>query len=164
MNLTHERLLELVSYDANTGLFTSKVSRPPCKVGKILGSKHAAGYVELRLDYKSYLAHRLAWFYTHGTWPVSEIDHINQDRTDNRLSNLRDVNRSENNRNSRTRSAYGRWITFRKDTKTYLVQLRTSTGKLAKTFKTIEEADAFINNSPIFQDYKADVDREFRFR
>ena len=39
---------------------------------------------------KTHTAHRLAWFWTHGYWPT-EIDHINRDRTDNRLANLRDV-------------------------------------------------------------------------
>jgi len=163
-SLTRERLMELVSYDPSTGLFTSKVSRPPCKIGKVLGSKQAAGYVEFRLDYKSYLAHRLAWFYIHGDWPVGEIDHINQDRTDNRISNLRDVTRSENNRNSKTRSAYGRWITRRSDTGNYLVQIKTPTGKISKTFKTLEEADAFISNTPVFKDHKANVDRELWVR
>ena len=50
----------------------------------------------------SILAHRLAWFITHGKLPDQEIDHINQDKLDNRLANLRDVSHKVNLKN-RTR-------------------------------------------------------------
>jgi len=48
---------------------------------------------------RRYLAHRLAWLYATGDWPVGEIDHINQDRRDNRLANLRPVERIHNSWN-----------------------------------------------------------------
>lgn len=44
-------------------------------------------------------AHRLAWFYVHGVWPTNEIDHINRNKSDNRIENLRDVTRTVNQRN-----------------------------------------------------------------
>jgi hypothetical protein len=46
-----------------------------------------------------YSAHRLAWLYTHGEWPAGQIDHINRDRRDNRMCNLRVVTHSENLQN-----------------------------------------------------------------
>jgi len=52
---------------------------------------------------RRYLAARLAWFYTHGVWPVGEMDHINRNRDDNRLCNLRVVTRKENCKNSGVR-------------------------------------------------------------
>ena len=71
-------------------------------------------------------AARLAWFYTHGAWPIGEVDHINRNRSDDRLENLRDVSKIENlmhrdmsdvgwtgSREGRSRGVYchkGRWI------------------------------------------------------
>lgn len=49
-------------------------------------------------------AHRIAWLLHYGEWPSSHIDHINGDRSDNRLSNLRDVPRTSNQRNMKRRS------------------------------------------------------------
>jgi len=48
---------------------------------------------------KKYLAHRIAWLIYYSEWPKNEIDHINQDPTDNRIENLRDVTHAENNKN-----------------------------------------------------------------
>jgi hypothetical protein len=49
------------------------------------------------------LAHRVAWAIYYGEWPKKHIDHINGDRADNRISNLRDVTGTENNRNAKRR-------------------------------------------------------------
>ena len=45
-------------------------------------------------------AHRIAWFLYHGKWPEKYIDHINGNRSDNRIENLREVSHSENCKNS----------------------------------------------------------------
>ena len=62
------------------------------------------GYFMGRIFNKPYKAHRVAWCILHGSWPKNQIDHKNGIRTDNRICNLRDVNQSENSRNSKKRS------------------------------------------------------------
>lgn len=53
----------------------------------------------MKLGGKQFRAGRLAWFLSHGEWPCGEIDHINGDRLDDRLANLRVVDRAENSQN-----------------------------------------------------------------
>lgn len=99
--LTIERLRYLLHYDPVSGVFTRRVKSNRWKVGGVLGSVGGTGRVQFRVDGKNYLAHRLAWFYTYGTWPLGEIDHIDHDPLNNRISNLRDVTRSVNQQNRR---------------------------------------------------------------
>jgi hypothetical protein len=93
-------LLEFLSYDQITGLFTWKTS--PAKrfpVGIKAGSVNDKGYIVIRCFGRLHHAHRLAWLLTHGAWPSGDIDHINGVRADNRIANLRDVSRSVNQQN-----------------------------------------------------------------
>lgn len=57
------------------------------------------GYLTGRIFYKTYRAHRVIWAIENSLWPKMEIDHINGDRSDNRICNLREVTSQENNRN-----------------------------------------------------------------
>ena len=97
--ITQKRLHETVSYDPNTGVFTNKICRRPCVVGKVLGTLDKKGYVKIGIDKKIYSAHRLAWLYVYGKFPDYQIDHINGTRDDNRIENLRDVQSQLNTQN-----------------------------------------------------------------
>ena len=98
--LSADRLRELLSYDPATGIFRWKFSNRRAKSGKICGSIHKrTGYVEIYVEFKNYLAHRLAWLYMTGAWPQAQIDHINGMRSDNRFDNLRDVPPRANSQN-----------------------------------------------------------------
>lgn len=66
--------------------------------GKDAGTPHVRGYIIVAMVGKRILAHRLVWFLVHSEWP-DQIDHLNGDRTDNRLANLRSVSGSENQKN-----------------------------------------------------------------
>jgi HNH endonuclease len=108
MELTQERLKELLDYDPETGEFRWKKSRKGSRrfVGDRAGCiRNNDGYRQVIIDYKAYLEHRLAWFYTTGVWP-NKIDHKNVDgpKDDNRWCNLRVAEPSENNANARKRS------------------------------------------------------------
>lgn len=62
---------------------------------------HSAGYRQAGIMGRLYLAHRVAWAMFYGEWPKGEIDHINGDRSDNRIWNLRQTTRTQNMRNQK---------------------------------------------------------------
>lgn len=91
--ITQERLQELYSYEASTGVFKSN------RTGKPASSLHN-GYIRITIDYKDYYAHRLTYLYMTGSLPLGIVDHVNHDKSDNRWSNLRVVNHQENCKNT----------------------------------------------------------------
>lgn len=99
--ISHERLLALLNYCPDTGIFTNKVNRGKALAGKVAGSVYKNGYVYICLDRIDYLANRLAWFYTHKVWPVNFIDHKDGNPQNNRIKNLREATHAENQTNRR---------------------------------------------------------------
>lgn len=98
--VTHERLLEVLRYETDTGFFFWRVRRGRSalagqKAGKLLPN----GYVAIKIDQVAYTASRLAWFYIHGKWPEVYLDHVNGARSDNRLANLRECTQRQNGHN-----------------------------------------------------------------
>lgn len=119
---TPDQLRNLLSYSPGTGEIRFRERGPewfsaaayPEKAaaawnkgftGKVtFATPHMGGYSAGRIAGSVLLAHRVAWALHYGEWPRHEIDHINGDRTDNRISNLRDVHHSLNQRNRKLRS------------------------------------------------------------
>ena len=94
-----ERLHELFSYDPETGHLRWK-KRDRKLTGKIAGGVDPGhGYRRVRVDGRLFLVHRVIIAMTQGQWPADEVDHINGDRDDNRLINLRCVPKASNLRN-----------------------------------------------------------------
>lgn len=103
-NLTAERLRELFNYDPETGVFKRRIAtgRHGCNMaGTVAGCLKSHGYIALRIEGTECYAHRLAWLYIHDKWPSHEIDHINGNKSDNRLTNLRDIIPRNNKENIR---------------------------------------------------------------
>lgn len=99
--LTHSRLLEVISYDQETGIFYRRASRFPAQIGKPTGCLDSTRYVRIYVDGYAYLAHRLAVFYVTGQWPDGEVDHMDGKRGNNVYSNLRDASTRMNTENLR---------------------------------------------------------------
>ena len=105
-----EQLRKLLSYNPNTGGLFWRERPSSCfpneRAAKSWNTRYANkeaftarnnyGYAVGNVNYVSCLASRVAWAITHGHWPSNDIDHINGDRSDNRLRNLREATRSEN--------------------------------------------------------------------
>lgn len=71
--------------------------------GRLVGYRiNQAGHIAVWHGGKHVLAHRLAWFLTHGVWPTRPVDHINGNPADNRLVNLRLATTAQNRANSKT--------------------------------------------------------------
>jgi hypothetical protein len=90
--------LEDILYDPVSGKLFWKTSSKGRQAGSEIGTFDNGGYLVFQYKYKQYKTHRVAWFLHNKVWP-SQIDHINKDRSDNRLMNLRDTTTSVNQHN-----------------------------------------------------------------
>jgi len=142
---TYRRVNKLLSYDPLTGVFTWKIARMRGHVpGAVAGSPGRDGYWTIMVDGKAYKAHRLAWLLHTGRWPKKQIDHINRVRDDNRIENLLEANKSENQINSamyrNNKSGY-RGVYFSKQANKWQAQLRRNNKKThIGYFATAKEA------------------------
>ena len=155
--ITQDELKERLHYDAESGVFTwiNLVSKR--MFGKVAGSSHRQGYVIIRVKNRAYLAHRLAWLYVHGSFPIAglEIDHIDLDKKNNAISNLRLATRSQNMMNlvvSPHSKSGVKGVTFRKDLNKYASRIMAN-NKMVHLghFRTIDEArEAYENAAKLY--------------
>lgn len=104
---TPEEIQAELRVDMKGRIFFRK-ERPGRSSASPAGSLRKDGYIDVRLQGQRYLAHRLVWCLIKGDWPVEQIDHINGNRADNRIENLRAVSIAEQRRNvTRARNASG---------------------------------------------------------
>lgn len=97
-----EELRQLIHYNPDTGVLTSKVTRKGLVKGQIMGCDSPHRYLLIRFKGPQYIAHRLIYRIVTGIdLGQQEIDHINGNTKDNRWSNLRVVERLENTWNTR---------------------------------------------------------------
>ena len=104
--LSVEYLRSRLRYDASTGdlIWLPLADAPPQwgakHANKIAGTLRRDGYTQIRLQRRTFKAHRIVWALNKGTWPSAELDHANGNRRDNRIENLREASRHQNMQNS----------------------------------------------------------------
>ncbi len=132
--LTADRVRELLSYDLGSGEFKWIKPRSGVSLKKPAGTVNRNGYLDIRIDRKIYAAHRLAWLYVNGEWPPGMLDHINGNRMDNRILNLRSVSNTVNQQNQRHARADNKvgllGVNFEKGSGKYKAQIRHNGKKL----------------------------------
>ncbi len=126
--ITQEKLKSILEYDSNTGIFIwLNANSNRVKNGSIAGTLMNKGYIHIKIQGKKYLAHRLAWLYVYGIWPLKFVDHKNNIRSDNRIDNLREATNSQNicNRTKQKNSTSGyKGIYWNKRDKIWIVQIK----------------------------------------
>lgn len=150
--LTQEELKEIVSYDPDTGKFTKlkRISDHPYFSNTEWN--HSQGYCAITIKNKNYFSHRLAWLYVHGKMP-KEIDHINGVRNDNRICNLRECNRNQNNSNKKAKinSKSGvKGVRWNEKNRKWIAEIGVnSRSKYLGSYENIEDAKQAYQNASI---------------
>lgn len=129
--ITYEELQKLFEYNAQTGQLL--------RSGKVVGTPHSLGYLKVKIKGRTYFVHRLVFFYCHGRWPI-RVDHINRNKSDNRLDNLRECTHEHNNANRgvmRSNTSGFKGVHWQKSTGCWRAQVGY---EVVGHFKTKEEA------------------------
>lgn len=92
-----------LQYCPNTGVFCWIKPKNGRTIGAEVGTVNTTGYRLICVNRKRYLAHRLAWFMYYGKWPKGDLDHINGVKDDNRVVNLRESTKSQNQCNRKSK-------------------------------------------------------------
>lgn len=172
-DLTSEQVREIFDYDYENGWLIKKTFRNGCPYNKPVGHKPICnGYGTVRIGDKKYYTHRVIWLWHKGTWPEHEIDHIDQNKINNRIENLRDVSASDNQHNVSIRkdnsSGYP-GVYWDKQNEKYHARICVKNKEIFLGLYETKE-DAFLAyqlakikyhpTSPTAQEYKKEIDRD----
>lgn len=147
-----EEISKQFIYDPSTGLITRRIRASQMKAGSIAGTKSASdGYVKVRFNRRLILAHRMAWTLFYQESPIGFIDHINNDRSDNRINNLRLASKQQNNHNSLIRkdNKLGiKGVHYNQRDKRFTAQIKFDNKRICLgNFLTANEAAIAYNNA-----------------
>ena len=146
MTLTADSIHDIFEYNPITGDFIWRnPSGRKFKSGDKAGYVHKDGYGRIGYKRKEYQSHRLAWLYIYGDWPSKDLDHIDGNPSNNSISNLREVTKSQNSENRRRANKNSKTgvlgVSLHSQTNKYRAAIRYS-GKCKSLglFDTVEEA------------------------
>ena len=144
--ITQEKLKELVDYV--DGKLIAKTNSKVRKVGDALSSLTDKGYLRSSVSGKSYSVHRLVFLYHHGYMP-NQVDHIDGNRMNNRIENLREATSSQNNQNRKATSSSGiKGVIWHKQSKKWVASICVNRKSIhLGSFLSIEEAALVANKA-----------------
>jgi len=141
--LTQELLKHYLHYDELNGVFTWKFNRRGINAGEVAGH-FSKRYVAISVNSRLYYAHRLAWLYVYGSFPKGQIDHINRNKLDNRIVNLRDIEPMENQKNMclrKNNSSGFNGVYFCRNRKKFVAQITINRKTISLgAFENVEDA------------------------
>jgi hypothetical protein len=143
-----EQIRAALDYNPETGEFTFRPRGNQRFDGRFAGRRTFStldtdGYCQGQVLGAMRRANRVAWVHYHGEWPNGEVDHINGDRADNRITNLRCVSARENRRNQRPRRSIPLGVSRNRNGKRWRATIRADgVYQHLGTFDTVEEAQA----------------------
>ena len=147
--LTHNRLHELLIYDPLTGVFKWRNTSRRQVAGAVAGTVANNGYIRIKVDGPAYLAHRLAWLYSYGSFPLGYIDHKDRDKQNNAISNLRIVTQAQNcaNASSKSNNKSGvKGVHFDKYSDKWVASITSNGSRWSSKYATLEEAITAVGN------------------
>ena len=146
-DLTEEQANKYFTYDEEVGKLLWKVAKGRARVGHVAGYIDRRGYRVVKIDGKLYKIHRLVFLINKGYLP-KVLDHINNDRADNRIENLRPANLYQNSQNSKLRfdnTSGIKGVSLHKVTKKWEAKVQAyGKRKYLGQFHTLEEAEQIV--------------------
>ena len=144
--ITQSKLKELVDYV--DGMLVAKTNSKCRKVGDTLSSLTDKGYLRSSVGGKSYRIHRLVFLYHHGYMPI-QVDHIDGNRMNNKIENLRAATSSQNNQNRKAISSSGiKGVVWHKQSNKWVASICVNRKSVhLGSFLSIEEAALVANKA-----------------
>jgi hypothetical protein len=126
-DLSLSLVLEMLEYQPETGALLQRKARPKVKVGSLAGVVTPYGYRYIQLQGRKYAAHRLIWYIEHGSFPPHDIDHIDGNKLNNKITNLREATRKQNceNKGAQKNNKLGiRGVSYNQRLRKYVAQIQ----------------------------------------